>query len=154
MPLVMGSNFFKERSRKLKLTEKRKKCSRDSSDPIKQISTKCPLLLVSYYVYIIIGKTWKSRNLIFHQTKEIKISFFMCNLAFSNCQVCDNCISKRPVLEEKVCLKDNGVCAYMHVQLHVIPGQAWCPITKRGFFDRLGTAKVLYELQHFLTPAT
>ena len=35
LPLVMGSNVFQERSIKLKLTDKRKKCSKDSSDPIK-----------------------------------------------------------------------------------------------------------------------
>ena len=80
----------------------------------------------------------------FLSTKERQVSFFMSKLAFSNCQACDNYMSKRPV--NKVCLRDNGVWGYMCMQLHAIPGQAWYPIIKRGFLDRLGTSKVIHKL--------
>lgn len=46
------------------------------TEVVSQIVDKYPLLLPSYHTYIMRGKTWKLRNLIFLATKEMKTNFW------------------------------------------------------------------------------
>ena len=48
--------------------------------------------------YMMLGKPWKSINLIFHQRKKYRETS-----ALSNCHECDNRTPKRPVIENKTC---------------------------------------------------
>ena len=47
-------------------------------------------------------KTWKSRNLLFLVTKEMKTNFCPRDLVFSNFHAYDKPTPKRPVIENKV----------------------------------------------------
>ena len=73
----------------LKLTQKRQKHSGDSTCFIPHIYHNWGETEINEYNFLL--------------TKEIQTNFCICNLNLNNYNMCDNCTSKRPVIENKVC---------------------------------------------------
>ena len=96
----MGSNIV---LRKIytKLTEKRKKHSRDGSSPRKYWS----YILCDWFHIMYILQVGKHGNQAYNflLTKEIQKHFCMCHLNLSNCHMCNNCMSKKLVVKNKMC---------------------------------------------------
>ena len=102
--LLWVATLFLERSM-WKVTEKKEKHSRDIIGPIQYKQNvlfyyKCPLLYVNAYITIV--KTWKSANLIFSKLNKYR-DLCTCDLAVSNCHMCDNRSPKNPVIENNAC---------------------------------------------------